>query len=56
MHIRTEHEYRAAMDELDKLVVAFEDKLTSQVDERRIQELADAIGRFDERQIAPAAK
>ena len=44
------------MDELDKLSLAFEEKLTSETDERRIKELADAIGRYDEKQFAPAAR
>jgi hypothetical protein len=56
VHIRTESEYRTAMDELDKLSLAFEEKLTSETDERRIKELADAIGRYDEKQFAPAAR
>jgi hypothetical protein len=51
VHIRTESEYRTAMDELDKLALAFEEQLTSETDERRIKELADAIGRYDERKM-----
>lgn len=50
MRIRTDAEYHQALDELDKLFQAIDEKLASEQDERRAKEILDATGRFEDSQ------